>query len=175
MKSEFLSDLKWFFNTGICLKDMTRAVWGARQLGQRHLLAGLLQEVVLPLDEHALSLVGRLGEAAAPRLEVFPLAGLCLHLAQVQHLLQLRTDVQRQMLGLDIEEAKGPVSTGCPPQQIPRLAGVTQLVPPCPRPRGGRLPGRDHGHTCDGKNGPWRGPGCAPPSTEADPLDSASK
>lgn len=128
MKSEFLGELKWFFNIGICLKDMTRAFWGTRWPGRKHLLAGLLQEVVLPLDEHALSLVGRLGEAAAPRLEVFPLAGLCLHLAQVQRLLQLRTDVQRHMLGLDTKEAKGHVSTGCPPKQIPRLARVTHSV-----------------------------------------------
>lgn len=56
-------------------------------------LASLLQEVILPLDQHALPLVRRLGEAAPPGLKVFPLAGLHLHLAEIQGLLQPRTEV----------------------------------------------------------------------------------
>ena len=68
---------------------------------QAHSPPRLLQEVILALNKHALPLVRRLGEAAAPGLEVLPLTGLRLQLAEVQRLLQPRTEVQRHPLGLD--------------------------------------------------------------------------
>ena len=50
---------------------------------------------------HPLPLVCGLGEAAAPGLKILPLTGLRFQLAEVQHLLQPRTEVQRHPLGLD--------------------------------------------------------------------------
>ena len=61
----------------------------------------LLQEVILALHQHALPLVCGLGEAAAPGLKILPLTGLRFQLAEVQRLLQPRTEVQRHPLGLD--------------------------------------------------------------------------
>lgn len=64
-------------------------------------LPSLLQEVVLALDQHALSLISRLGEAAPPGLKVFHLTGLHIHFTEVQGLLQARTEIQRHTLSLD--------------------------------------------------------------------------
>lgn len=70
-------------------------------------LASLLEELVLTLHQHALSLISRLGEAAPTSLKVFHLTGLHFHLAKVQRLLQARTEVQWHTLGLDMgQEAR---------------------------------------------------------------------
>lgn len=92
-------------------KSIWNPFWGLHLSGQtgilgRNILSSLLQQVLLPLNQHSLPLIGWLGKATSPGLKIFCFIRFCFHFIKFHHFFQSGVQFKWHSLSLKEKEIK---------------------------------------------------------------------